>query len=292
MEFKVSTLEGNRQSLDGGAMFGNAPRTMWEQWIQPDELGRIELACRCLLLEFPGEKILLETGIGAYMDPKIADRYGVQRQKDHVLLESLNRLGVSPKEITTIILSHLHFDHAGGCLNAFQGAASPISLAFPSARFVVSRGAWERARSPHFRDRASFIPGLTELLQKKTLIIIEAGQTSHPDLYPELLNFFTSDGHTPGHLHTVINGAKEKIVFCGDLVPGLAWLHLPITMGYDRFPELVIDEKRKFYQRALAESWHLFYTHDAKTAMSQVALDEKQRFVSKDARAALVRHAV
>ncbi|MEM7646978.1 MAG: MBL fold metallo-hydrolase, partial [Pseudomonadota bacterium] len=110
---KLSSVEGNRQWLDGGSMFGNAPRAVWEKWTEVDSLGRIPLACRCLLIETDNQKILCEAGIGAFFEPKLAERFGVQNPDRHLLLENLESLGHSPESIDYVILSHLHFDHAG-----------------------------------------------------------------------------------------------------------------------------------------------------------------------------------
>ncbi len=136
-------------------------RNVQERWIAPDRDNRIPLACRCLLVRDEGRWILLETGIGAFFDPNLRARYGVV-EPCHVLLDSLAAVGVEPGDITVIVLSHLHFDHAGGALTAWADGAPP-ALAFPNASYVVGEEAWQRAVSPHARDRASFIPGLTEL---------------------------------------------------------------------------------------------------------------------------------
>ena len=130
------SVQGNSQRLDGGAMFGNCPRVLWARWCEPDDQGRIALACRCLLVrEDSGRVVLLETGIGSFFPPKLRDRYGVQ-EPEHVLLRSLAAQGVHPKDVDVIVLSHLHFDHAGGLLAAWADGQPP-RLAFPSARFVV-----------------------------------------------------------------------------------------------------------------------------------------------------------
>lgn len=266
----VTSIEGNRQLLDGGAMFGNAPRLVWEKWIQPDSLGRIPLACRCMLLEFDGLKVLCETGIGAFFEPKLAERFGVQNPSRHLLLENLKAHGHSAESIDYVILSHLHFDHAGGLLPTYQEISQGNDgLVFPKAKFIVGEEAWERALHPHFRDKASFIPGLTDkLLATKRLLIVP--RQNLPELLKQRIEFLTTSGHTPGHMHTLFKGDKGKIFFCGDLIPGRAWVHLPITMGYDRFPELLIDEKAQVYQRAESENWVLFFTHDPQVAASHL----------------------
>ena len=161
---KASSILGNSQRLDGGAMFGNAPRALWSRLAPPDELGRVALACRALLLEDGQRRILFETGIGAFFPPDLRDRYGVV-ETEHVLLSSLAQLGLSDADIDAIVLSHLHFDHAGGLLKAHHEGRA-LELLFPRAEFIVGRTAFERAERPHLRDRASFIPELPELLKQ------------------------------------------------------------------------------------------------------------------------------
>lgn len=279
MQIKISSVEGNGQMLDGGAMFGNAPRELWSKWISPDEKGRIPLACRCLLIETDDEKILCETGIGAFFEPKLADRYGVQSPNRHLLLESLARLQVSQDDITSVILSHLHFDHAGGLLPAYSEIQRDgFKLLFPQAEYVVSRSAWQRAQNPHSRDKASFIEELNALLnESKRLRVLERGET-----YRDFLSFHLSDGHTPGQLLTQVKGDKFSVVFGGDLVPGRSWVHLPLTMGYDRYPELLINEKEALYQSFSSTEWILFFTHDHEVSGASIELSDKGRYQPKD----------
>ncbi len=283
---QISSLEGNHQLLDGGAMFGNAPRPLWERWAKPDSMGRIALSCRSMLVEIDGKRLLCETGIGAYMEPSLAERYGVQ-EKEHVLLESLQELNLSHEDIDYVILSHLHFDHAGGLLPSYEmQQKGQTSLLFPKARYVVGREAWERAQNPHPRDRASFIPGLSQSLSASgRLLIID--QAELPGFPAEVISFRFSSGHTPGHMHTLVHGAQETMIFAGDLIPGKAWVHLPITMGYDRYAEQVIDEKAALYQEAVPARWLLFFTHDPQIAAAQVERDPKDRFVTTAEKAKL-----
>ncbi len=237
---KAWSILGNSQRLDGGAMFGNAPKALWTRWAKPDELNRIPLACRALLVEEEdGRRVLFEAGIGAFFEPKLRARFGVVEDR-HVLLDSLAEAGFTPDDVDVVVLSHLHFDHAGGLLTAYA-PESPHQLLFGKARFVLSRGAWDRAIAPHARDRASFIPQLQPLLEASGRLEIVEGDRS--DTLGPRYALHYSEGHTPGLMLVEIPGDEGPLVFCGDLVPGAAWVHLPITMGYDRYPERLIDEK-------------------------------------------------
>ncbi len=264
-------------------MFGNCPRALWERWAPADDQHRIELACRCLLIEDGDRKILLETGIGSFFEPKLRERFGVQ-SAEHRLLKELAGMGIAPEEIDLIVLSHMHFDHAGGLLTAWSEDAAP-RLAFPRAKVIVGAEAWARAKDPHPRDRASFIPALIELLEEgERLEILEPGATRSASL-GEAFSFSYSEGHTPGLTLTRVEGPEGPITFMGDLIPGVPWVHLPITMGYDRFPERLIDEKRVMLERVVEEGGWAFFTHDPEVAASRVELDAKGRFGAADARA-------
>jgi glyoxylase-like metal-dependent hydrolase (beta-lactamase superfamily II) len=270
----LTSLLGNSQRLDGGAMFGNAPKALWTRWIEPDALNRIPLACRCLLVRDGDRHILLETGIGAFFDPALRERYGVN-ESSHVLLQSLADVGLDHRDIDVVVLSHLHFDHAGGLLDAWSEGGEP-ELLFPRATYVVGQEAWERANAPHFRDRASFIPALHGLLEGSGRLELVRGDRC--DALGDGYSFHLSNGHTPGLLITEVAMPAGPVVFAGDLIPGTPWVHLPITMGYDRYPELLIDEKQALLASLLDRHGRLFYTHDHGTALSGIARDDRGRF--------------
>lgn len=271
---KLTSILGNSQRLDGGAMFGNAPKALWSRWCEPDDANRIALACRALLVQEAGRNILLEAGIGAFFNEQMKDRYGVV-EDGHVLLESLAAVGLSPEDIDVVVLSHMHFDHAGGLLTPFDPSRQP-ALVFPNAIHLVGKEAWDRCKNPHFRDKASFIPGLAELLEASGRLEIVSGPTS--EILGSGFRFRYSSGHTPGMMLTEVDMPDGPVLFAGDLIPGTPWVHLPITMGYDRYPELLIGEKKAILEELLAQGGRLFYTHDASCALSGIERDERGRF--------------
>jgi glyoxylase-like metal-dependent hydrolase (beta-lactamase superfamily II) len=273
----ITPLLGNSQRLDGGAMFGNAPKDMWERWISPDEHNRIPLATRAVLVqEVSGRNVLLEAGVGAFFSPELRERFGVV-EDSHVLVDALAALGVQPGDIDVVVLSHLHFDHAGGVLASWQPDAAP-SLVFPNARYVVSRAAFDRAVSPTPRDRGSFIPELPALLKDTSRLEQVMGRFS-AILGPDYRLRY-SDGHTPGLLLTELDGPDGPVVYASDLVPGVPWVHVPITMGYDRYPELVVQEKAEFLADMAERSVTLVFTHDPETASARVARDDRGRYTA------------
>lgn len=279
---KLWSIRGNTQKLDGGAMFGNAPKALWQKWAAADDLNRIELACRALLASpLAGKTVLFETGVGAFFEPKLRERYGVQEPR-HILIDSLREAGFEHEDIDVVVLSHLHFDHAGGLLAPWSEGREP-ELLFPNATFVVGSNHWERARHPHPRDRASFIAELPALLEASGRL--EVVSSEYSQVLGESVRFSFSDGHTPGLMLAEIVGpervdghARGGVVFCADLIPGRSWVHVPITMGYDRNAELLIDEKRVFLEDKLARNVHLFFTHDPGCAMAQLVRDGTGRF--------------
>lgn len=270
----LTSILGNSQRLDGGAMFGNAPKALWSRWYTPDEQNRISMACRALLVRDGDRNILLEAGIGAFFTPKMKERFGVV-EDEHVLLASLAEVGLEPADIDVIVLSHLHFDHAGGLLTPFVEGQAP-ELVFANATYVVGAEAWKRCKEPHLRDRASFIPGLAELLEASGRLEIASEATS--EVLGEGFRFHHSFGHTPGMMLTEVDMPAGPILFAADLIPGTAWVHLPLTMGYDRYPELLIEEKKELLTQWLERSGRLFYTHDPKCALSGIELDERGRY--------------
>lgn len=275
---KLIALTSNTMRLDGGSMYGHVPKTLWEKWTPADELNRIPLACRTLLLQTDeGRTILFDVGVGDFFDPKHKERYGIEG--DSELLKSLANLGIAEEDVDTIILSHLHFDHAGGLLSSFD--QGPLRLRFSNARYYLSHEHWNRAQHPHVRERVSFIPILTSLLKSsKRLSLIE--EKTHPEL-DFGVTFELSHGHTPGLLLSTLETSSGPLVYASDLVPGLPWLHLPVTMGYDRYPELIVDEKERLLKELLEKKGRILFTHDLNTPCARVCRDSQGRFFGEAA---------
>lgn len=285
---QLHIIEGNTQKLDGGAMFGNAPKALWSRWVETDEANRIDLSCRCLLMiKDDGTKVLFETGVGDFFEPKLKDRYGVN-ESGHKLLDNLRECGFDHTDIDYVVLSHLHFDHAGGLLSSFEEGEG-LKLLFPKAKYVVGKQHWEHALKPHFRDKASFLPELNQMLEQSGRLIliegndIEGHRDSEANDVISGVNFLFSQGHTPGLMLSEIVTEHGNLVFTSDLIPGQYWVHLPICMGYDRYPEALIDEKQTLLTRIEEQGGRLFFTHDATMPCASVKKDERGRFSAESA---------
>lgn len=284
MNRSVSTLTGRNRRLDGGALFGSMPRRAWVEWFRPDHDNHVEMASRALLVQQGGMNILVMAGTDALLAPPPRT---CRCQRHSVgLLDSLAQHGISEGQIHAVVLTHLHAMLPDDVEDAMREGNTP-RLLFPMARYLVGRRHWLRARHPHPRDRALFIPqiirqlegsGRLKLLDEKGCDLLGAGWRFH-----------VSDGYTPGQLLPEIDMPGGPIVFAGDLVPAVHWLKLDLTTAFDRNPEGLIDEKERLLDHLVANGGRLFLTRDPGVAMIKVLRDRQSRYQAFDHHADLHR---
>ena len=255
--FQLSPVEAGRFLLDGGAMFGVVPKTMWSKKISADSDNRIKMAMRSLLIrsDKTGKIYLIDTGSGHKFNEKMKAIYGLDYEHSE-LLRSLDSLGVSPSDITDIIFSHLHFDHCGGTT---EWQNNELREVFPNATYHVNRLHWETATNPNQREKASFFSeNLDPIATSGRLHLTEDSVEFEPGL-----SAIPVHGHTLGQQLPVIRADGKTVVFAADLIPTFAHVPLPWVMGYDMNPVQTLEEKESFLKRAADNHWYLFLEHDA-----------------------------
>lgn len=260
--FELHQVRDGTFALDGGAMFGVVPRPLWEGKHPPDERNRIELALRCLLVVDGKRKVLVDDGIGQVWDGKHRDIYAIDHSR-HDLDRELARAGLRPEEVTDVVLTHLHFDHAGGTTR-YEGGE--LALSFPNATYHLQRRNWKWAHHPSERDAGSFRPENFALLERSGRLHLLEGQT---ELYPGI-QLFVSEGHTVGLQLVRVTDGDRSLVFCADLIPTVAHLRSSWSMGYDLYPLTVIEEKKMLLAQAMEDGWILFFEHDPQIAACTV----------------------
>lgn len=269
----VYVLKSGTFGLDGGAMFGSVPKALWERTNPADEANRIELALRHLLLDNGERRILIDTGIGHLWTEKQVKMFCI-KQPENALDEALKRAGFSREQVTDVILTHLHFDHAGG---ATMADGREIVPAFPGATYYTQRAQWELANQPSAKDRASFIPeNFMPLERHGQLAILDSGEEIAPGV-----EIMVGNGHTDGHQMVKVTGGGETIVFMGDTVPTATHLRLPFIMGYDLRPLETLEEKKRLLARAAEEEWWLFFDHDPEVPGVRIEPGEKDYIITK-----------
>ncbi len=258
-DYRIEIIPDSEFRLDGGAMFGVVPRVVWERVCPPDEFNRIRLQMNCLFVETANEKILIETGIGEKWTEKQRKMYGIFREKPFA--ETLfEKTGCKPEDITIVVNTHLHFDHAGGnTVSSEQSAVSSeqkIVSSFPKARYFVSKSEFAHACHPHERDHASY---LAENWQP----LVESGQLElKDDVYEvvEGLTMQTVRGHSETMQTWKLNHKEKTLYGFADLIPTTAHLPLAWIMGYDLFPTETLEFKKQILPQAVKENWLcLFY---------------------------------
>jgi glyoxylase-like metal-dependent hydrolase (beta-lactamase superfamily II) len=281
-KLRCHTLEAGRQRLDGGAMFGVVPRPLWERRIAPDDLNRIPLSLRCLLVEHMAGPILIDTGIGNKEKAKFIDIYGVENRGEAgptQLEDALLQVGFRPEDIVYVINTHLHFDHAGG--NAYRDQEGKegkeieeIRLAFPNAQYVVQRGELDFGLNTNERTAASYLAHNFEPVARAEKWQLVDGEI---ELLPGV-QLLPTPGHVPYHQSVLISHAGETACFLGDLIPTAAHVPLPWIMGYDLEPLVTLESKRDLLSRAEAEGWTMVFEHDPVVGLGRISKDQRSYF--------------
>lgn len=253
-------------------MFGVVPKPLWERRIPADARNRIPMGMRCLLIEHPDGLTLVDTGVGNKEDPKFVDIYGIENSVPghRTMLEAaLAAAGFTPEDVTTVINTHLHFDHAGG--NTALDTSGQVVPSFPNARYVIHRGELDYATNTNERTAASYFPRNWEPLRA-------AGQLELVDGREEILpglRMRHTPGHTPHHQSIVVESEGETAVFLGDVCPTAAHVPLPWIMGYDVEPLVTLESKRALWKDVAEGGWLVIYEHDASNAWGRVRLGPK-----------------
>lgn len=265
--YKIYAVETSEFGLDGGAMFGIIPKPLWEKQAPADEMNRIEMVTRSMLLVSNDRKILVDTGNGTKWADKFRHIYRIETSRVN-MSASLGKLGFSPVDITDVICTHLHFDHVGGNTEYIDGKIVP---AFPNARYWVTRENWDLANSPSEKDQGSFMELDWKVLAENGMITLVSGK----EQFIEGIDLILSYGHTTGQMHPVISDGMDTIMYCADLIPMAAHIPLPWVMAYDILPVKTVEEKRSILPRVVDENWVLFFEHDPLIQACRVQFDGK-----------------
>lgn len=261
---QLFTIDTGFFKLDGGAMFGVVPKTIWQSLNLPDANNMCTWAMRCLLVETGNRLILIDNGIGNKQSEKFFSHYYLHG--DASLQGSLHKVGLNFNDITDALLTHLHFDHCGGgVIRTSDGKLQPV---FPNAIYWTNEAHWQWAIQPNAREKASFLSeNLLPMQESGQLKMVQLPQqTTDSQLlvvpFAEGVELVAVDGHTEKQMLPLISFKGRKVLFCGDLLPSAGHIPLPYVMAYDVRPLLTLHEKEQVLNRALAEDWVLFFEHD------------------------------
>lgn len=265
---RLHTIDTGFFKLDGGAMFGVVPKSMWHKLNPSDENNMCTWALRCLLIEDGDRLVLVDNGIGDKQDSKFFSHYYLHGEDS--LSGSLKKLGFHENDITDVFMTHLHFDHCGGGVK-WNADRTGFELVFPRATYWSNEAHWKWATVPNAREKASFLrDNIMPIQESGHLKYIDKGT----DLFPGFGIHFVN-GHTEAMMLPVINTGEHTIAYCADLIPSAAHTPVPFVMAYDTRPLLTLDEKSNFLQKAEAENWTLFFEHDPVKECGHVEKTEK-----------------
>jgi glyoxylase-like metal-dependent hydrolase (beta-lactamase superfamily II) len=264
--YRVEIVPDCEFRLDGGAMFGVVPRNLWSRTFPPDEQNRIRMNMNCVFIDTGSEKVLIETGIGDKWSEKHVAMYGIDRKRS--LDESLQTIaGVNANEITIVINTHLHFDHAGG--NTKHDESGTLIASFPNARYFISRAEYEHAESPSDRDRASYlVENWRPLKESGQVELKEADYEVVPGLRME-----THAGHNRSMQCWRLDRGGQTLFGFADLVPTRAHVPFAWIMGYDLYPVETLEAKKRLLPQAVREGWTCLFYHDPDQPLGRIMED-------------------
>lgn len=273
--YQLDSVHTGFLSLDGGAMFGTVPKVLWEKHQPPDEKNRIKLAMRALLIRGEGRTILVDCGLGDKGGDKFKEMFNVDQTAYH-LHGSLQNLGLKTSDITDVILTHLHFDHAGGA--TFKDEQGQWQPTFANATYYIQEKNLSAAQTPNPRERASYLPEIYgALVEQKRLKALVGNQELFKDI-----SLWVSNGHTEAQQHVLVSGGEQGLFYGGDLIPMHSHIPLAWIMGYDLHPLKMLEEKEVILKKAQAENIVMFYEHDPKVVAQKIIASPKG-FVATDA---------
>ena len=255
----VHTLDTGLFKLDGGAMFGVVPKSMWQKLVPADDNNMCTWALRCLLVEDGNRLLLVDTGIGSKQDDKFRGHFYLHG--DDTLENSLRQRGFTSADITDVFLTHLHFDHCGGAV--VRTPDDKLQLAFPNAMYWSNQAHWDWAVTPNPREKASFLKENILPIQESGQLQLLSSAAGVPTALSSIREIVYVDGHTEKMMLPVLNYKGRTLAFVADLIPSAAHVPLPYVMGYDMRPLMTMQEKEHLLQRAATENWVLVLEHDA-----------------------------
>jgi glyoxylase-like metal-dependent hydrolase (beta-lactamase superfamily II) len=271
---KLHVIHTGNFKLDGGAMFGVIPKVIWNTLCPADDKNLCNWAMRCLLVEDGDRKILIDTGIGNKQSEKFFGYYYLN--SNNSIASSLNYAGISPEDITDVLLTHLHFDHVGGAVTKM--ADGTLIPTFPRATYHVTETQWNHACNPNAREKASFLPeNFLPLQDCKVLNFVQHGDYLTPNFKIRSVN-----GHTMGMITPEISYNGKTVIYCADLVPSSAHIPVHYTMGYDIEPLVVMKEKEKLYAEMDEENTVYFFEHDLETECARLARNDRGQMVAAE----------
>ena len=270
---KLYSIETGNFKLDGGAMFGVVPKTIWNKTNPADANNLIDIAARCLLIEDGNQLILIDTGMGNKQSEKFYGYYSLWGT--HSLDNSLAKYGFHRDDITDVFMTHLHFDHCGGSIQ-WNKDKTGYEPAFKNATFWTNENHWKWATKPNVREKASFLSeNILPMQESGQLYFIKRPESDFLEKSELGFGIFFADGHTEKQMIPRLKYQDKTIVFCADLLATAGHIPVPYVMGYDTRPLLTMPEKEKFLQDAADNNHYLFLEHDAHNEIITVQNTDK-----------------